>query len=302
MSENILIVDDELSNRRILEQVLARAGYSVETADAGSRALEQLDAFRPDLIILDYMMSDLTGMEVLRELRKREDDTPVIMITAYGTIERAVEAIQEGAYDFITRPFKPDHLTHVVRKALERQKLKRGVEVLSQEAGERYRLIIGESAKMKQAVDLARRTAASSATVLLLGESGTGKEILCPLDPQLERQSGATVHRDQFRRAFQGTPGKRAVRLRTGSIHRRAAAQEGQGRSGARRDYFFRRDRRSLPRAPGKAFKIFTGARIRKSRRDHADLRRRESNCSDESRFECGYQEPRFSGGSLSST
>ena len=177
MSENILIVDDELSNRRILEQVLSRAGYSVETVDGGSRALNQLDAFRPDLIILDYMMSDLTGMEVLRELRKREDDTPVIMITAYGTIERAVEAIQEGAYDFITRPFKPDQITHVVRKALERQKLKRGVEVLSQEVGERYRLIIGESAKMKQAVELARRTAASSATVLLLGESGTGKEV-----------------------------------------------------------------------------------------------------------------------------
>ena len=177
MSENILIVDDELSNRRILEQVLSRAGYSVETADGGSRVLNQLDSFRPDLIILDYMMSDLTGMEVLRELRKREDDTPVIMITAYGTIERAVEAIQEGAYDFITRPFKPDQITHVVRKALERQKLKRGVEVLSQEVGERYRLIIGESAKMKQAVELARRTAASSATVLLLGESGTGKEV-----------------------------------------------------------------------------------------------------------------------------
>ena len=177
MSENILIVDDELSNRRILEQVLSRAGYSVETADGGSRALEQLDALRPDVIILDYMMPDLTGMDVLRELRKREDDTPVIMITAYGTIERAVEAIQEGAYDFITRPFKPDHITHVVRKALERQKLKRGVEVLSQEVGERYRLIIGESAKMKQAVELARRTAASSATVLLLGESGTGKEV-----------------------------------------------------------------------------------------------------------------------------
>ena len=176
MSKNILIVDDELSNRRILEQVLSRAGYSVETADGGSRALEQLDALRPDVIILDYMMPDLTGMDVLRELRKREDDTPVIMITAYGTIERAVEAIQEGAYDFITRPFKPDHITHVVRKALERQKLKRGVEVLSQEVGERYRLIIGESAKMKQAVELARRTAASSATFYSLVKAGREKK------------------------------------------------------------------------------------------------------------------------------
>ena len=177
MSENILIVDDELSNRRILEQVLSRAAYTVETADEGAEALKQLDAFRPDLIILDYMMPEVSGMDVLRELRKREDDTPVIMITAFGTVERAVEAMHEGAYDFITRPFKPEHIVHLVRKALERQRLKRGVEVLAEEVGERYQLIVGESAKMKQAVDLARKTAASNATVLLLGESGTGKEI-----------------------------------------------------------------------------------------------------------------------------
>ena len=177
MSENILIVDDELSNRRIVEQVLSRAGYRVETTDHGAKALKLLEAFRPDLIVLDYMMPDVDGMDVLRELRKREDDTPVIMITAYGTVERAVEAMHEGAYDFITRPFKPEHIVHVVRKGLERQRLRRGVEVLSQEVGERYQLIVGESVRMKQAVDLARKTAASNATVLLLGESGTGKEI-----------------------------------------------------------------------------------------------------------------------------
>jgi len=177
MSENILVVDDEPSNRSILGQVLIRAGYAVETADDGADALKQLDTFRPDLIILDYMMPDVGGMDVLRELRKREDDTPVIMITAYGTVERAVEAMQEGAYDFITRPFKPEQIAHTVRKALERQKLKRGIEILSEEVGERYQLIVGESPRMKQAVDLARKTAASNATVLLLGESGTGKEI-----------------------------------------------------------------------------------------------------------------------------
>lgn len=177
MSENILVVDDELSNRRIVEQVLSRAGYNVETADDGAEALKRLDAFRPDLIVLDYMMPDFSGMDVLRELRKRDDDTPVIMVTAYGSVERAVEAMHEGAYDFVTRPFKPEHILHMVGKALERQRLKRGVEVLSQEVGERYQLIVGESTRMKQAVDLARKTAASNATVLLLGESGTGKEI-----------------------------------------------------------------------------------------------------------------------------
>ena len=177
MSEKVLVVDDEASNRRILEQVLGRAGYTVETASDGSEALKKLDSSPPDLIILDFMMPDLNGMDVLKELRQRDDDTPVIMVTAYGTVERAVEAMQAGAYDFITRPLKPDHIAFVVRKALERQRLKRGVEILSKEVGERYHLIVGASVKMKQAVDLARKTAASNATILLLGESGTGKEI-----------------------------------------------------------------------------------------------------------------------------
>ena len=123
------------------------------------------------------MMPDLNGVDVLKELRQRDDDTPVIMVTAYGTVERAVEAMQAGADEFITRPLKPDHIALVVRKALERQRLKRGVEILSKEVGEHHHLIVGSSVKMKQAVDLARKTAASNATILLLGESGTGKEI-----------------------------------------------------------------------------------------------------------------------------
>jgi DNA-binding NtrC family response regulator len=101
----------------------------------------------------------------------------VVMITAYGTMERAVEVMKEGAYDFITRPFEPDHIALVVRKALERQKLKREVAVLSEEVEQRYHLILGESPKMKQATDLARKAANSNSTVLLLGESGTGKEV-----------------------------------------------------------------------------------------------------------------------------
>jgi len=177
MSDTILIVDDEPSNRNILSQELAHEGYSIVAASDGRDALKKLESFRPNLIILDYMMPTLSGLEVLKELRKRENDTPVVMITAYGTMERAVEAMKEGAYDFITRPYEPDHIALVVRKALERQRLKRGVEILSEEVAERYRLVVGESAKMTAAVDLAKKAAGSSATVLLLGESGTGKEI-----------------------------------------------------------------------------------------------------------------------------
>ncbi len=177
MSNRILIADDEPSNAKILGEELTDRGYTVEMANNGSETLKKVESSPPDLIILDYMMPDLTGLDVLKDLRKRGNDTPVVMITAYGSIERAVEAMKEGAYDFITRPFEPDHMALVVQKALERERLKREVEILSEEIGQRYRLIVGVSPKMKHIVDLAKKAAGSNATVLLLGESGTGKEI-----------------------------------------------------------------------------------------------------------------------------
>jgi DNA-binding NtrC family response regulator len=177
MAEKILIVDDEPSNRKILEQELTHRGYTIDTANDGLGALIKIERSRQDLLIVDYMMPGMSGFDVLKELRKREHDIPVIMITAYGTVDRAVEAMKEGAYDFITRPFEPDHIALVVHKALERQRLKTEVEILSQEVEQRHQLIVGNSPKMKYAVELARKAAASTATVLLLGESGTGKEI-----------------------------------------------------------------------------------------------------------------------------
>jgi len=177
MSHKILIVDDEPFSMNILGQELSDRGYAIETANDGKGALRKVESSRPDLILLDYMMPGMTGFDVLKELRKRGNEIPVVMMTAYGTIDRAVEAIKEGAYDFVTRPFEPDHINLVVQKALERERLKRGVEILSEEVGQRYRLIVGESPKMNHAVDLAKKAAGSAATVLLLGESGTGKEI-----------------------------------------------------------------------------------------------------------------------------
>ncbi len=177
MSNKILIVDDEPFNLDLLEQELTDKGYVSERANGGSEALKKIESFQPDLVLLDHMMPDLNGLEVLKELRKRGNDVPVIMVTAHGTIERAVQAMKEGACDFIPKPFEPDHLALVVKKALERERLKRGIEILSEETEERYRLVVGESPKINHAVDLAKRAAASNATVLLLGESGTGKEV-----------------------------------------------------------------------------------------------------------------------------
>jgi DNA-binding NtrC family response regulator len=190
MPDKILIADDEPSNRNILREELTDRGYMVEIAKDGSEALTKVRGLRPDLVILDFMMPDLSGLDVLKELRKRDDDTPVVMITAYGTVNRAVEAMKAGAYDFITRPFDPDHIEIVVRKAIERQTLKRKVEVLSEESRDRYYLIVGESAKMKRAMEIARKAAASNSTVLLLGESGTGKELFARfIHNQSERAS-----------------------------------------------------------------------------------------------------------------
>ncbi len=177
MSRRILIVDDEPLNLDLLSQELADLGHVTENAASGADALKKMRGFDPELIFLDYQMPGMNGIEVLREIRKQDKNLPVIIITAYGTIERAVEAIKTGADDFITKPFDPEHLAVVVKKALERAELKSEVEFLARELGGRYRLIAGESKLMAQAVEEAKKAANSKSTVLLLGESGTGKEI-----------------------------------------------------------------------------------------------------------------------------
>ena len=177
MNEKILVTDDEPSNRQILAQELTHKGFAVDMARSGREALAKIESAPPDLVILDYMMPEMNGLDVLRELRNKGNDTPVVLITAYGSVERAVEVMKAGAYDFITRPFDPDHIELVVRKAIERQTLKREVAILSEEMRDRYHLIVGESAKMKLALEMAKKAAASNSTVLLLGESGTGKEL-----------------------------------------------------------------------------------------------------------------------------
>ncbi len=173
----ILIADDDGDIRDILKDTLTSLGARIITASHGQECLDRVEAAAPDLILLDIEMPIKNGLEVLKELRQRESETTVIMITAYGTIERAVQAMKQGAYDFITKPFDLDHVALTVEKALERERLRRGLESFAKEAGQRYRLIGGESPKMREAIETARKAAASKSTVLLLGESGTGKEV-----------------------------------------------------------------------------------------------------------------------------
>ena len=177
LSGTILVADDDADIRDILKDTLNSLGARIVTAVDGQQCLNHVEADAPDVVLLDIEMPVKSGLQVLQELRQRGNETTVIMITAYGTIERAVQAMKQGAYDFITKPFDLDHIALSVEKALERERLKRGLEHFAREADERYRLIGGESPKMKLAIDTARKAAATKSTVLLLGESGTGKEI-----------------------------------------------------------------------------------------------------------------------------
>ena len=187
MAETILIVDDDPLNLDLLEQELSDLGYAVEKAGDGKAALTQVAGQLPDLVLLDYQMPGMNGIEVLNALRQNHADLPVIIITAYGTIERAVEAIKAGADDFITKPFDPEHLALVVRKGLERATFKSELDRLHLELGNRHNLVVGTSPVMLHLIEEAQKAAASKATILLLGESGTGKELLAR---SLHRWSG----------------------------------------------------------------------------------------------------------------
>jgi DNA-binding NtrC family response regulator len=173
----VLIVDDDAASRRVLE-VRARAlGCEVATAVDGKDALAAVQKEAPSLMFLDLQMPRMNGIELLQTLRQAGTDFPVIVVTAHGSIASAVEAMREGAYDFLPKPIDPKHLEIVVRKALEREALRQEVAILIEETDKRYRLVVGENAGMKEAVEMAKKAAGSKATVLLLGSSGTGKEI-----------------------------------------------------------------------------------------------------------------------------
>ena len=175
--ETILVADDDPYVQEALKDRLESLGCRVLQAADGLQAVEIIERQTPHMAFLDIEMPGMKGLDVLREIRKRDHNLPVVIITAYGTIGLAVEAMKEGAYDFIAKPFQGGHIALVVQKALEKERLTREIEVLSEQIDKRYQLIVGASFEMNRALDSARKAAISSSTVLLLGESGTGKEV-----------------------------------------------------------------------------------------------------------------------------
>ena len=179
MHAKILIVDDDPDIVMMLEDRLQASGYDTVVASEGQQALDQTAHESPQLILLDLTLPRLSGLDVLKRLSqmKSSEHLPVIVMTAHGSIEAAVDAMKEGAYDFLTKPLDHEHLLIVIRKALERDSLRRQVAYLRSEVDGRYASIVGNSASVRSVVEAAQRAAKSDASVLLLGESGTGKEL-----------------------------------------------------------------------------------------------------------------------------
>ena len=178
---SILVIDDEDIMREILETLLTREGYDVRLASSGAEGLELARSLPFDAAIVDVMMPGMDGITVLDELKKLDDDLPVLMITAFASVETAISAMKRGAFDYITKPFKNDEVLVVVRNAIERRQLvaeNTALKQTLQAQSQKFAGIIGRSPKMKQVFDLIIQAAPSRSTILVTGESGTGKELV----------------------------------------------------------------------------------------------------------------------------
>lgn len=193
---NILIIDDEAVIRETLSDWLEREGYTTETAITGEEGIEKERATRFDIAIVDLKLPGMDGIEVLRELKKINPHIPIIMITAYATIETAVQTMKEGAYDYLVKPFNLEEISLIVKKIVEHQKLIAENILLRKQLQERYNFknIVGKSPKMRKIFELIEDVADSGTTILIQGESGTGKEVIArAIHQRSSRTSGPFI-------------------------------------------------------------------------------------------------------------
>lgn len=180
MKQRILVVDDEESIREFLEIMLKKEGYEVSTAEDGAVALETIKKKSFDLVISDLQMPNMTGIDLLKQIRDVAPATVFMMITAFGTTETAVEAMKMGAYDYITKPFKIDEVRIIIGHALKSQALESENRILKKELNREYSFqnLIGNSEPMHKVFEMIKRVSMAPTNVLITGESGTGKEVI----------------------------------------------------------------------------------------------------------------------------
>jgi DNA-binding NtrC family response regulator len=176
----VLVVDDEIDIREGLELLLTTEGYSVDLAQNGTEGLQKIESRAYDLVLLDLMMPDRSGMDVLREVRTRDRETPIFMITAYGSVEAAVHALKLGANDYFSKPWDNEKLLIEIDRMIARRRLEYENTHLKRALKQRYSFpnIIGKSERMVRMLDLVGQVASSRSTILITGETGTGKELV----------------------------------------------------------------------------------------------------------------------------
>jgi len=180
MKGRVLVVDDERRQRDILQMILEAEGYETTAASNGRQALQAAVAEPFDVVLTDLKMPDMNGIELLSELPKQPAGPCVILMTAHGTIDSAVDAMRKGAFDYLTKPLEKDELLLVLRRAMERSHLVRENRMLHEQLRDRFRLdnIVGAHGSMQDVFRVVHKVAASTSTVLIYGESGTGKELV----------------------------------------------------------------------------------------------------------------------------
>lgn len=188
----VLVVEDEGSMREVLSMLLAGEGYSVVAAENGASGIELIEKDIFDLIITDIKMPGASGFDVLKKAQDVTPETPVIMITAFGTVESAIEAMKLGAYDYINKPFKIDEIRIIVGNALDRRRLKAEVSILRKQvrASCDVENIVGKSPNMQELMGIVQKVAQNSSNVLIGGESGTGKELVAAAIHNLSPRAG----------------------------------------------------------------------------------------------------------------
>jgi len=176
----VLVVDDEENFRHILSVILKKERYEVETASNGEEALQKVLNATFDQVLCDIRMPGMDGLDFLKEVKKMEMDANVIMMSAYGTLDTAVEAMKLGAYDYVSKPFKPDEIILTLKKAEERERLRKENELLRKEVKKEYSFdnIVSKNEKMQGIFEVIQKVAQYKSTILITGESGTGKELV----------------------------------------------------------------------------------------------------------------------------
>jgi two-component system response regulator AtoC len=178
--KRVLVVDDEENFRHILSVILKKEKYEVDTASNGNEALQKISSDPFDQVLCDIRMPGMDGLDFLKEVQKIEAGANVIMMSAYGTLDTAIEAMKQGAYDYISKPFKPDEVILTLRKAEERERLRKEIELLRKEVKKEYSFdnIVSKNEAMRRIFEVIQKVAQYKSTVLITGESGTGKEVV----------------------------------------------------------------------------------------------------------------------------